>query len=339
MRAQRLDQRRQPGHVADRVGQDAAVEIRAEADMVLAQPADQVVEVPQHRLPAHVRGRPCRRDAGRRWRSSAPPCPPRLADHVQLPVGQVARRGAERMGVGMGRHQRRVAERGHVVEALLVQVVRSIMIPQAVARAHQRACPRRSGPAPVSGSPGKLIGTPWPKTVGRLQTGPSDRSPSSWNRPARRGRGRSPRPPPCASPRRSCPPPSPPGSPRRVRQTREIVGRRPLHPVQQPRHRHRHRLGAAVAHQRRQRDVVGRLAPSASRNPAAARPRRGRHEDREKPAREAARPHPRQVRCARPRRGRATAPRAARGASAAAAGNRCDRRRRQRARASGTSSA
>ncbi len=51
-----------------------------------------------------------------------PTMPPDVPDHGKLTVGQVAGAWRHRMGVGMGGDERRVADRGDVVEALFVQV-------------------------------------------------------------------------------------------------------------------------------------------------------------------------------------------------------------------------
>ncbi|MNT66018.1 hypothetical protein D3C72_2040500 [compost metagenome] len=44
-----------------------------------------------------------------------------------------------------------------------------------------RAKPASVRPGPVSGDMGKAKGTPWPKMLLRLQTGPSERRPAAWN--------------------------------------------------------------------------------------------------------------------------------------------------------------
>ena len=54
----------------------------------------------------------------------SPTMPSDAAMTSSWPVGQVARRRGDGMGVGMGGDQRRVGQRGHVVEALLVEVAR-----------------------------------------------------------------------------------------------------------------------------------------------------------------------------------------------------------------------
>ena len=79
--------------------------------------ADQVVEVAQHRLPAHVRRAPRRRGAGSRWRSSAPPCRRARRSSASWRSVRFRVEGRDRVGVGMGRDQRRGRERRHVVEA------------------------------------------------------------------------------------------------------------------------------------------------------------------------------------------------------------------------------
>ena len=43
------------------------------------------------------------------------------------------------------------------------------------------ALPASVRPGPVSGGLGKRNGTPWPKMLGRLQTGPSERRPAAYS--------------------------------------------------------------------------------------------------------------------------------------------------------------
>ena len=55
---------------------------------------------------------------------------------------------------------------------------RSITTPRRLhSRTSARPCP--VSPGPVSGSPGKRMGTPCPKIVGRDQTGPTERRPAA----------------------------------------------------------------------------------------------------------------------------------------------------------------
>jgi hypothetical protein len=70
-----------------------------------------------------------------------------LADHVKLPVGQVARAVAKRVGVGMRGDERRHRDAGHVVEALLVQVRQVDQDAEFVAEADKvAALPGEAGP-------------------------------------------------------------------------------------------------------------------------------------------------------------------------------------------------
>ena len=100
---------------------DRAVEIRAEADAVDAEMLDQVVgvadDVLERRIGQHASVGA--QEAGGEIDADQAAA---LADRGELPVGQVARMRAERMRVRMGRDERRVAERGDVPKALLVQV-------------------------------------------------------------------------------------------------------------------------------------------------------------------------------------------------------------------------
>ena len=171
------DERLQAGGVAELARDQRAVEVGAERDAALAEPRDQVVEVAraawQRRVgdPAAVAraGRRPRSSArrGRRWRRS-----------LELGVGQVARGRAQRVGVRVGGDQRRPADRRHVGEAGGVEVREIDEDPQPVAGAHQLLAGRRE-PRALSGLAGKRNGMPVPKTFGRDQTGPSERSPAA----------------------------------------------------------------------------------------------------------------------------------------------------------------
>ena len=109
MPSERRDQRRQAGDVADGVGDDAAVEIGSEADVIFAEDPDQMVEMAQDRLQPAIRCSPPVR-AQEKGREVEPHEAARFGDSGELSVGQVARAGADCMGVGMGGDQRRVGE-------------------------------------------------------------------------------------------------------------------------------------------------------------------------------------------------------------------------------------
>jgi hypothetical protein len=72
---------------------------------------------------------------------------------AELAVGEVARGGAEGVGVGVGRHQRHVGERGHVPEASLVEVREVHQDAEAVALAHQVPARARETGAGVGRGP------------------------------------------------------------------------------------------------------------------------------------------------------------------------------------------
>src|SRR5580692_4145712 len=57
---------------------------------------------------------------------------------------------------------------------------RSIKIPKRL-QAPISSLPRSVRPGPVSGDEGQRNGTPCPNALGRLQTGPRERSPASYN--------------------------------------------------------------------------------------------------------------------------------------------------------------
>ena len=116
-----LDEGRQAGGVADGARHRRAVEVRAEADAVLADLGDQMVEVRDHVLErgvgvaAAVRAQEARREVDADEAAA-------LADRGELAVGEIARMRRQRMGVRMRRDERRVGELRHVPEAGLVEV-------------------------------------------------------------------------------------------------------------------------------------------------------------------------------------------------------------------------
>ena len=151
--------------------------------MVDADPRGDVVDVRARSRRAASPG-PVRPSARRkRDREVDPDDAARLADRVELLVGQVARRGAERVRVRVRRDERRLRDARR----------RPRSRPRSGAR-RRRGCPsrlqartrlaagRRSGPGPVSGEDGKRNGTPSAKAFGRDQTMPSERRPRSYQR-------------------------------------------------------------------------------------------------------------------------------------------------------------
>ncbi len=136
------DELRQARHIADGLWYFDAIKVGAEADTVDAETVHQVIDVAHQRVQWRIR-LVLTILAQHRDSEVEPDYAIRFSDRVQLFVGQVARQGAEGMDVRMGRHQWCIGEGSYVPEALLVEE-----------------------------------GTPWAKTLGRLQTRPSERNPA-----------------------------------------------------------------------------------------------------------------------------------------------------------------
>jgi hypothetical protein len=83
------------------------------------------------------------------------------------------------MGVGMGGDERARRTDATSQNPASFRWLRSIMIFSAL-HSRTKALPRSVRPGPVSPVEGKRNGTPWPKMVGRLQTGPTERRPIAW---------------------------------------------------------------------------------------------------------------------------------------------------------------
>ena len=151
--AQRVEQQRQAGDVAERRGHRRAVEVGAEADRVDARDLGDV---------GRVRGDRRERRVGvlgavRAQEADVEVDPDQaaaLADRAQLVVGEVARRRAERVGAGVRRDERRRAQLGDVPEPARVEVGEVDEDPQRRRRPARARARRPRGPAPGRASPG-----------------------------------------------------------------------------------------------------------------------------------------------------------------------------------------
>ena len=103
-----------------------------------------------------------------------------FTDCSQLTVDEISRMRAQGMRIGVRGDKGRIADSGNVPETAFVKVRKIYQNPQTVARAYQ-LLPRSVRPGPVSGEEGQRNGTPCPNALGRLQTGPRERSPASYN--------------------------------------------------------------------------------------------------------------------------------------------------------------
>ena len=130
------DERGKPGDVADLARDQRAVEVGPERDPVLAETGEQVVEVADHGREPGV-GDPAAVLAQEADRVVEPDDTAALGDGVELGVGQVARGGRQRVGVGVGGDERLVRQRGDVAEAGGVEVREVEEDAEAVAGAHQ----------------------------------------------------------------------------------------------------------------------------------------------------------------------------------------------------------
>ena len=187
-----------------------------------------------------------RRPSGRRKQVAKfrPTMPPRSAIIASWRSVRLRVDGHDRVGVGMGGDQRRGRERGHVVEAGGVQVGEVDRASAARCRPGPGPGRRRSGPGRCRGRRGSGTARRGRRASAGSRPGRASAGPRRAARGARRGRGRSPRRPPCASPRRWCPPARQARISRRVRQSRRRA-RHALQPQQDPGHGERHRLRAS----------------------------------------------------------------------------------------------
>jgi hypothetical protein len=89
--------------------------------MILAQLLQQIVDLLHHQLDAGVGPHAAvgAQEAGREIQADHAAG---VADRGELPVGEIARRRAQRMGIGMGRHQRRLRQPRHIPKTLLGDV-------------------------------------------------------------------------------------------------------------------------------------------------------------------------------------------------------------------------
>jgi hypothetical protein len=97
-----------------------------------------------------------------------------------LLVGEISRMRAQGMCVGMRGDEGRVADGGNVQNPRSLRCDRSIRILNRL-QALINSLPRSVRPGPVSGEEGQRNGTPCPNAFDRLQTGPRERSPASYN--------------------------------------------------------------------------------------------------------------------------------------------------------------
>ena len=104
----------------------------------------------------------------------------RVADRVELCVEEVARRGAERVRVRVGRDERRLRKLATSQNPASFRWERSTRMPSRL-QARTRSRPAAVRPAPVSGDDGKRNGTPSAKAFGRDQTSPIERRPRSYH--------------------------------------------------------------------------------------------------------------------------------------------------------------
>ena len=103
-----------------------------------------------------------------------------FSDCSQLTVGEISRMRAQGMRIGVRGDEGRIADSGNVPETAFVKVRKIDQNPQTVAGAYQLLAEVRQT-RPVSGEEGQRNGTPCPNALGRLQTGPRERSPASYN--------------------------------------------------------------------------------------------------------------------------------------------------------------
>ena len=154
-RAEGVEQPRQPGRVAELGGHRRAVEVAAERDRVDPGHLGDVRGVGDDQLLRRVRvvGAVGAEEAGVEVDADEAAA---LADRAQLVVGEVARRGAQRVGAGVGGDERRAAvlERVDVPEPAAVQVGDVDEDPQLVAGRDERR-PALERPGPSSGLPGE----------------------------------------------------------------------------------------------------------------------------------------------------------------------------------------
>lgn len=160
------------------LGYLSTIEVGTEADVILAPSGYDALKVAQYWVTTTVIGLGpiCIQESS----GKVPPDhAPGVADHGQLPVSEVVRRPCHRMGVGMGGEKRSVGQGGDVDETCSFNYDRASIMPSSLHN-RTRSLPAAVRPEPLSCVDETAKGTPWPKIVGRPQTEPSDRKPTSW---------------------------------------------------------------------------------------------------------------------------------------------------------------
>ena len=156
---ERVQQLRHPRDVAERCRDRRAVEVRAERDVLDADPIGDVAGVLGDQLDRRV-GVIGEVGAQERAREHDPDETARLPDRVELGIGQVARRRAQRVRRRVRRDDRPELEPREVPEPASLRWLTSTRIPSSAQRASRAPGRRASSPGPMSGEDGEMNGTP-----------------------------------------------------------------------------------------------------------------------------------------------------------------------------------
>ena len=174
-----LDQILQSGSIPYSYRDLGPIEIGSKTDAVLTHMFENVLEVFDHQ----INGRICILTTV--WAEIASgevdaDHAPGFTDRSQLLVSEISRMWAQSMRIGMRSDEGRIADSGNVPESAFVEVRQVDQNLQAVASPDQLlAKVRQTGSR--SGEEGQRNGTPCANAFDRLQTGPRERSPASYN--------------------------------------------------------------------------------------------------------------------------------------------------------------